>query len=59
MALKNEDTLMKRKRELEEAMRNLGLSIEEEHQEEEDALADQFQMDEDFMKELIDKDKDK
>ena len=30
MALKDEDTLMKRKRELEEAIHNLGISFEEE-----------------------------
>ncbi|MBK0347185.1 hypothetical protein JDW15_00870 [Aerococcaceae bacterium zg-ZJ1578] len=52
MALKDEDTLMKRKRELEEAMNNLGLVIDDEVEEEVDELASQFEMDEEALKEL-------
>ena len=39
MALKDEDTLMKRKRELEEAIHNLGIRFEEEEIAEQDDLA--------------------
>lgn len=46
MALKDEDTLMKRKKELEEAMQNLGLSLEEKEEEYKDELADMFAFDE-------------
>ncbi|MBS4462740.1 hypothetical protein JXA27_09325 [Aerococcaceae bacterium zg-B36] len=52
MALKDEDTLMKRKRELEEAMNNLGLVIDDEVEEEVDELASQFEMDVEALKEL-------
>lgn len=56
MALKDEDTLMKRKRELEEAIRNLGLTFDNEEIEEIDEkneLDDQFMMDEEALRELI------
>lgn len=52
MALKDEDTLMKRKRELEEAIFNLGLSLDEEPEEEMDELANQFMLDEEALAEL-------
>lgn len=58
MALKDEDTLMKRKRELEEAMRNLGLMIEEDIREDDDLLAEQFQLDEEMMQKLMNKETD-
>ena len=52
MALKDEDTLMKRKRELEEAMKNLGLEMDEPSEEDVDELADQFQLDEEALADL-------
>lgn len=52
MALKDEDTLMKRKRELDEAIRNLGVSFDEDGNEEKDELAAQFMMDEEALAEL-------
>lgn len=56
MALKDEDTLMKRKRELEEAINNLGISFEEEETEAHDDLADQFEFDEEALAEMNKKD---
>lgn len=50
MALKDEDTLMKRKRELEEAMANLGLDLNEEDEAFVDDLANQFEFDEEALK---------
>lgn len=50
MALKDEDTLMKRKRELEEAMANLGLDLNEEEEAFVDDLANQFEFDEEALK---------
>lgn len=50
MALKDEDTLMKRKRELEEAMANLGLDWNEEEEAFVDDLANQFEFDEEALK---------
>lgn len=52
MALKDEDTLMKRKRELDEAIRNLGVSFDEDDHEEQDDLAAQFMMDEEALAEI-------
>lgn len=52
MALKDEDTLLKRKKELEEAMNNLGLTFDIEEPEEVDDLASQFTLDEEAMKSL-------
>lgn len=52
MALKDEDTLMKRRRELEEAINNLGITFEEEKEEEQDELADLFVMDEAALAEM-------
>lgn len=52
MALKDEDTLMKRKRELEEAIHNLGIRFEEEEIAEQDDLANQFSFDEEALAEM-------
>lgn len=52
MALKDEDTLMKRKRELEEAIHNLGISFEEEEKAEQDDLANQFSFDDEALAEM-------
>ncbi|MBD3949013.1 hypothetical protein I4Q36_00470 [Tuanshanicoccus lijuaniae] len=58
MALKDEDTLMKRKKELEEAMNNLGLVIESDEEDDVDELASLFEMDEDVLKEMEQKKRD-
>lgn len=58
MALKDEDTLLKRKKELEEAMNNLGLTFDIEESEEVDELADQFRLDETALNELFNEKKD-
>lgn len=53
MALKDEDTLLKRKKELDEAMEKLGLSFDIEEENEEDVLAEQFTMDEAAMSDMM------
>lgn len=53
MALKDEDTLLKRKKELDEAMEKLGLSFDIEEENEEDVLAEQFTMDDAAMSDIL------
>lgn len=52
MALKDEDTLMKRKKELDEAIANLGVQFDEVEPEFVDELANQFDFDQSAFDEL-------